>query len=129
MSIPKELFYTTSDEWIRKEEDGSVVIGITDYAQSQLGEILHVDLPDTDIEIDAGDDVCMIESVKTAVDIYAPIAGMIIEVNSDLEEMPTCINNDPYGDGWLFKLQPISEGDCDNLLDADAYQEHIDERE
>lgn len=129
MNIPKELLYTSTDEWVRKEDDGTIVVGITDHAQEQLGEIVYVDLPELDAEVDAGDEVCVVESVKTAGDIYSPIAGKIIDVNSELADMPTCLNNDPYGDGWLFKLQPTNEDDYDNLLDADAYQEHIDERE
>lgn len=125
--IPNELRYTRTHEWVRVEDDGTVVVGITDHAQSTLGELVFVDLPDVDHIGHAGDDVCVVESVKAASDIYMPISGKIIAVNNDLEEAPSLINSDPYGDGWLFKVQPIDIEEFSELLDADAYSEMSEE--
>lgn len=125
--IPNELRYTRTHEWVRVEDDGSVVVGITDHAQSTLGELVFVDFPDMDHIGHAGDDVCVVESVKAASDIYMPVSGKIIAVNEDLEEAPNLVNSDPYGDGWLFKIQPIDIEEFSELLDADAYSEMSEE--
>lgn len=125
--IPNELRYTQTHEWVRVEEDGSVVVGITDHAQNALGELVFIDLPDVDHLGHAGDEICVVESVKAASDIYLPVSGKILAVNQDLEEAPSLVNSDPYGDGWLFKVQPIDTEEFSELLDADAYSEVTEE--
>ena len=122
--IPKELKYSESHEWVRKEADGTVVIGITDHAQQQLGELVFVDLPDLDdaITVSSNDDVCVVESVKAASDVYAPVSGKVIAVNENLEEAPGLVNSDPYGDGWLFKIEPSDLEEYSELLDPASYE-------
>ena len=121
-AYPKELKYSQTHEWVRKEPDGSVVVGVTDFAQHSLGEIVYVELPDADVNVAASDEVCVVESVKAASDVYTPLSGKICETNGDLEDAPGLINRDPYGDGWLFKLSSIDEQEFEELLDADAYK-------
>lgn len=125
--VPKELLYTATHEWIRLESDGSAVVGITDHAQSLLGELVFVDLPDLDVDIHASDDICVVESVKAASDVYSPLTGTVLEINEELEESPSLVNSDPYGDGWLFKLSIKDKEEIKDLLDADAYQETMEE--
>ncbi len=125
--IPSELKYAASHEWARLEDDGSVVVGITDHAQGLLGDVVYVELPEVDATVAAGDEVAVVESVKAASDIYAPISGTIIEVNESLEDSPETVNTDSYGDGWMFRVQPSNDSDLEDLLDADAYQESIAE--
>lgn len=127
--IPNELQYTQTHEWIRFEDDGTVVVGITEFAKDQLGELVFVDLPDIGILVHASDDVCVVESVKAASDIFSPVSGRIIAVNEDLEESPNLVNTDPYGDGWLFKLEPQDPEEFSELLSADDYAAHIEEDE
>lgn len=127
--VPNELQYTQTHEWIRLEEDGSIVVGITDHAQAQLGELVFVDLPDIGIKVHASDEICVVESVKAASDVYSPVSGKIIAVNEDLEESPSLVNNDPYGDGWLFKLEPEDPEEFSELLDAESYTHHIAEED
>lgn len=125
--IPSELRYASSHEWARLEDDGSVTIGITDHAQALLGDVVYVELPEVDAEVGAGDEIAVVESVKAASDIYAPVSGTIIEVNESLEDSPETVNTDSYGDGWMFRIQPSNESDYQDLLDADAYGESIAE--
>lgn len=127
--IPKELRYTRTHEWVRFEEDGLLVIGITEHAQSQLGELVFVDLPDIGILVHASDEVAVIESVKAASDVYSPISGKIVEINEELEESPSLVNSDPYHDGWLFKIDPSDTEELNELLDEDAYAEFLEEDE
>lgn len=127
--IPTELRYTATHEWIRVEEDGSVVIGITDHAQSQLGELVFVDLPDMGIRVNAADEVCVVESVKAASDVYSPLSGKIIGINEDLEDAPSLVNSDPFGDGWLFKIAPSDMEELDDLMDADDYTQLMEEND
>jgi glycine cleavage system H protein len=122
--IPSELKYTTTHEWVRLEEDGLVSVGITDHAQSLLGDMVFVELPEL-MEVKAGDESGVVESVKAASDIYSPLTGEIVEVNEALSDTPELINTDPYVDGWLFRIQPADESDLDELLDAEAYAEHV----
>jgi glycine cleavage system H protein len=122
MNIPKELRYTKSHEWVRVE-DGLAVVGITDFAQAQLSELTFVELPEVDATFDAEDEAAVVESVKAASDIYAPVSGKVVEVNDKLIDSPELVNSDPYGDGWLFKLEPADVSQVDGLLDADAYEE------
>lgn len=126
--LPGDLRYTSEHEWLRKEEDGSVTIGITEHAQSALGDLVYVELPEVGQEIDSGGEMAVVESVKAASDVYAPISGTILEVNAELADTPEKINADPYGDGWIVRMQP----DDDNLgdtMDPDGYQELLDDLE
>ncbi|MCW9027333.1 MAG: glycine cleavage system protein GcvH [Kangiella sp.] len=125
--IPAELKYVSSHEWIRDEGDGVVTIGITDHAQELLGDVVFVDAPEVDSEVDVGDEIAVVESVKAASDIYAPLAGTILEVNEELEDSPEHINSDPYGDGWMFKMKLVDAGDMDSLLSAEEYADEIAE--
>ncbi|WP_151705010.1 glycine cleavage system protein GcvH [Nitrincola alkalilacustris] len=125
-NIPSELKYVASHEWIRDEGNGVVSIGVTDHAQDLLGDVVFVELPDVGDEVSAGDDCGVVESVKAASDIYAPLSGEVIEINEDLEDSPEMVNSDPYGDGWFFRLKLSDPAELDDLLDAEAYAEHCE---
>ncbi len=120
MNIPADLKYTESHEWIRTETDGTLTVGITEYAQDALGDIVFVELPKVGKTFTAGDDAAVVESVKAASDIYAPVAGEVIEVNQAVADAPDSINSDAYS-AWLFKLKPSDANATAGLLDADAY--------
>jgi len=124
MSIPADLLYARSHEWIRAEDDG-VVIGITEYAQDQLGDVIFVDLPQPGDSFEKGDEFGSIESVKAVSEFLAPVAGEVIEINERLEEEPNLVNADPYGDGWLVKISGSSEGDAS--LTAEEYEAFLEE--
>lgn len=124
--LPGDLLYTKEHEWLRREDDGSVTIGITDHAQSALGDLVYVELPEVGQDLDSGGDMAVVESVKAASDVFAPIAGNVVSVNEELSDDPEKINSDPYGDGWIVRLQPGS-GDDDDLMAPDAYQTYLDE--
>ncbi|MGI2169515.1 glycine cleavage system protein GcvH [Shewanella sp. MF05960] len=126
-TIPAELKYASSHEWIRKEADGSYTVGITEHAQELLGDMVFVELPEVGDTVTAGEDCAVAESVKAASDIYAPISGDVIAVNEALEDSPELVNSDAFGDGWFFRIMPSDESEIDSLLDADGYQEVIDE--
>jgi glycine cleavage system H protein len=119
--IPSELRYTKSHEWIRSMDDGHIEVGITDHAQGMLGDMVFVELPEVSTHIGAGDDCAVVESVKAASDVYAPVTGEIVEVNDMLQDAPETVNNDPFGDGWLFRMLPDDEAEVGELLDAEAY--------
>lgn len=121
--IPAELKYASSHEWARLEDDGTVTVGITDHAQDALGDVVYVEHPEVDQQVAAQAEAGVVESVKAASDIYAPISGTVIETNGALEDAPETVNQDPYGDGWFFKLKPDDIAQLDDLLDADAYAE------
>jgi glycine cleavage system H protein len=123
--LPGDLQYTSDHEWLRREDDGTVTVGITDHAQSALGDLVYVELPEVDQEVESGGDMAVVESVKAASDVYAPIAGTVVAVNDALSDDPEAINNDPYGEGWIVKLEP--GGDEGELLSPDAYQAMLDE--
>ncbi|AEB11536.1 glycine cleavage system protein GcvH [Marinithermus hydrothermalis] len=125
MQIPEELKYTKSHEWARLEED-LVVVGITDFAQDALGDVVYVELPEVGRQVAAGEAVAVVESVKTASDIYAPVAGEIVAVNEALVDAPERVNEDPYGEGWMFKIKPADPAAFEALLDARGYQEVIE---
>jgi glycine cleavage system H protein len=127
--IPEDLKYTDSHEWVRDDGDGVVTIGITDHAQSLLGDLVFVELPESSIEIGAGEETGVVESVKAASDIYSPVTGKIIEINRALEGSPDLINTDPYGDGWLYRIKLEDEDELETLMDADAYAECIEDEE
>lgn len=124
-NIPADLRYSKSDEWVRVEGD-EVVIGITDYAQEQLGDIVYLELPQIGASFAPGDSFGVIESVKASSDLYAPIGGEVVAVNSELEGNQEPINQDPYGAGWLIRMRP--SGAAEELLDAAAYAAYIEER-
>ncbi len=126
-NLPAELRYASSHEWARLEDDGSVVVGITDHAQDALGDVVFVELPEVGATVAMGAECAVVESVKAASDIYAPISGEIVEINENLEDAPETINADPYGDGWMFRIQPDNEDQLNDLLDADGYAAEIDE--
>lgn len=119
---PTELKYAPSHEWARLEEDGTVTVGVSDHAQEALGDVVFVELPEVGASLAAGDDAGVVESVKAASDIYAPVGGEVIAVNEQLEDEPETVNADPYNDGWFFKLQPADTSELDALLGADDYQ-------
>jgi glycine cleavage system H protein len=126
-NVPAELKYRESHEWVRKDADGSYTVGITEHAQELLGDMVFVDLPEVGHRYDQGDDCAVAESVKAASDIYAPVSGEIIAVNTELEANPELVNSDPYTDGWLFKIKASNEAELDGLLSAADYQDSIAE--
>jgi glycine cleavage system H protein len=125
VSVPEDLEYTRSHEWVRTDDD-TATIGITDYAQEELGDIVYVELPEQGDSFDAGDSFGSIESVKAVSDIYTPVGGEVVEVNEALNDSPEKINEDPYGDGWIVKLRVSEEGD---LLSASDYEQLLEEEE
>ena len=127
--LPGDLRYTSDHEWLRQEEDGSVTVGITDHAQSALGDLVYVELPEAGQELEAGGEMAVVESVKAASDVYAPVSGSVLDVNADLADDPEKINADPYGDGWIVRLQPSGGIDSTDTMDPHAYQELLDELE
>lgn len=126
-NVPSELKYTTSHEWVLDNGDGTVTIGITDHAQDALGDVVFVELPEVDADFDEEEECGVIESVKAASDIYAPVAGTVIAVNEALEDEPEIVNNDPYDNGWIYKLKMANPTQLDALLDPAAYEEHAQE--
>lgn len=126
-NIPSELKYATSHEWVRNEGDGIVTVGITEHAQELLGDMVFVELPEVGESVSTGDDVAVAESVKAASDIYAPVAGEVVEVNEELEDSPELVNSDAFGDGWMFKIKLEDASELESLLDAEGYANSIDE--
>ena len=118
--------YTENHEWLRLDEDGSATVGITDYAQEQLGDLVYIELPEVGQELEQGDDAAVIESVKSASEIKSPMGGSVTAVNDALAEDPTIANSDALGEGWFYRLDPASPDEFANLLDADAYAALID---
>jgi glycine cleavage system H protein len=125
LSVPGDLQYTRTHEWVRHEGD-SATVGITDHAQDELGDVVFVELPEEGATFGAGDAFGTIESVKAVSDLYAPVGGEVVEVNSALEDAPEKVNEDPYGDGWIMRLRVSSEGD---LLSAEEYEKVLEEEE
>ena len=124
MNIPEDLKYTDSHEWVRHEE-GVATVGITDHAQEELSELVYVELPEVGRQVEKGEPVAVVESVKAASDIYAPLGGEVAAVNDSLADSPDQINQAPYDLGWLFKIKPSNESDLDSLLGADSYAKEI----
>ena len=152
--IPDDFRYATSHEWARVEDDLAetsltndgdntaskfdsshsalprtrrlVTVGISDFAQQALGDVVYVELPQVGDEVNAGAEACVVESVKAAADVYAPVSGTVVAVNEALEEAPEMVNQDPYGDGWFFKVEPTDLEEMDDLLDADGYEQHCE---
>ncbi len=127
--LPGDLLYTREHEWLRREDDGSVTIGITDHAQEALGDLVYVELPEVGADLDSGGDMAVVESVKAASDVYAPISGSVTAVNEDLADDPEKINADPYGDGWIVRMQPSEAIDESELLAPLDYQTLLDEED
>ena len=124
---PEALKFTKSHEWVHVEDDGSVTVGISDHAQEALGDVVFVELPEAGSQLSAGDEVAVVESVKAASDIYAPISGTVMAVNEALADAPETINGSPYEDGWFFRLRPSDSAELDDLMDDDAYREYLSE--
>ncbi len=121
MNTPKELKYTKDHEWVRLEGNRAVV-GITDFAQSQLGDVVFVEVPEVGAEVAAGNGFSVVESVKAVSDIYAPLSGTVVEVNEALADAPEVVNQDPYGEGWIAVIEITDMSELDNLLDSEAYE-------
>jgi glycine cleavage system H protein len=124
-NTPTDLKYSSTHEWAKLEDDGRITVGITDHAQSLLGDIVFVELPEIETEVGVGDEVGVIESVKAASDLYTPITGQIIEVNTALSDTPELINEDPYGAGWIYRVMPDDVEELRDLLESDDYLEEI----
>jgi glycine cleavage system H protein len=125
--IPEDLRYSNEDEWVR-DAGGRAVVGVTDYAQEQLGDIVFVELPEVGTALAKGETFGVIESVKAVSDLYAPISGEVVAINGDLEDHPEVINEDCYGDGWIIAIGGSDPADLDSLLDAEAYHQHVVDR-
>jgi glycine cleavage system H protein len=125
MQLPEDLRYSTDHEWVRLE-DGRLRLGITDYAQDALGDVVFVEIPEMGAQFDASAKVSEVESTKSVSDIYAPVAGRVVEVNADLADSPERLNDDPYGEGWICIIEPTDPSDLDSLLDVDAYRRLIE---
>ncbi|MBB3062104.1 glycine cleavage system protein GcvH [Microbulbifer rhizosphaerae] len=125
--IRSELKYLSSHEWARLEEDGTVTVGISDHAQDALGDVVYVDTPEVGTNLAAGDEAGVVESVKAASDIYAPVSGEVVAVNEALEDAPETVNASPYDDGWFFRVKPSDPSELDKLLDAEAYRAEAEE--
>ncbi|MDE0420170.1 MAG: glycine cleavage system protein GcvH [Gammaproteobacteria bacterium] len=123
--IPDDVRYAPSHEWARLDDD-LVTVGISDFAQQSLGDVVFVELPEVNDEVHAGSEACVVESVKAAADVYAPVSGTVVAVNDALEDAPETVNQDPYGDGWFFKVEPTDLDELDDLLDADSYGQHCE---
>jgi len=127
--LPGELQYTKDHEWLRREDDGSVTVGISDHAQSALGDLVYVELPEVGQDLDVDGEMAVVESVKAASDVYAPLSGTVLAVNEALADDPEKINSDPYGDGWIVRLQPAGDIDESTLLSPADYQDLLDNLE
>lgn len=123
---PSELKYSKSHEWVRLNDDGTVTMGITDHAQELLGDLVYVEVPEAGGELEAEQACAVVESVKAASDIYAPLAGTVTEVNESLADSPEVVNSDAYGDGWIMKLKPADSNALNDLMDAAAYREFVE---
>lgn len=127
--IPSDLKYLSSHEWARLEDDGTVTVGITDFAQDMLGDVVFVELPELGSTINAGDEAGVVESVKAASDIFAPVSGEVVAINEELEDSPELVNKDAYGDGWFFRVKVDDAAELETLLDAEGYAEVCESEE
>ena len=123
--IPEGLMYTKTHEWVRIEDDGTATVGVTDHAQNLLGDMVFVELPEAGQGIRAGEECAVVESVKAASDVYAPLDGEVVAVNEALEESPELVNKSPFGEGWLYRMSLADAGEVDGLMDAAAYAEAV----
>jgi len=122
-NIPEDLKFTKTHEWVKQEDDGTLTVGITDHAQNLLGDMVFIELPEAGTDYTTGDDCAVVESVKAASDVYCPVSGEIVAVNDAVADTPEIVNQDPYGDGWLFKISPADAGEIEDLMNAEAYLE------
>lgn len=123
MNIPDELRYAATHEWVRVGDDGVATVGISDFAQDALGDVVYVDLPDVESEVSAGEPFAEVESTKSVNDVYAPVSGTVAAVNDELADHPELVNSDPYGEAWFARIEPAGEGfELGDLLDADTYR-------
>ena len=125
MSNPADLRYTQSHEWVRLNDDGTVTIGITEHAQEQLGDLVFVETPEVDSSFSSGEALGVVESVKAASDIYAPLDGKVVDTNGELADEPELINSDPYEGGWIYRMEPADATQVENMMDADAYDDFV----
>lgn len=123
--IPADLKYIETHQWVRVSDDGTATVGITDFAQEQLGDVVYIGVPDVGATVNGGEEAGVAESVKSASDVFSPVSGEVIEVNESLEDEPEKVNEDPYGDGWLYKVRLEDAGELDGLMDSTAYAEHV----
>jgi glycine cleavage system H protein len=128
-TIPAELRYTKSHEWVRRETDGTVTVGITDHAQDLLGDMVFVELPEPGRRVKAGQECAVVESVKAASDVYSPISGEVVAVNEAISDTPELVNKEPYGEGWMMRLKPAAMAELDALLDAAGYRAQVESEE
>jgi glycine cleavage system H protein len=124
--IPEELYYSESHQWLRIEEDGSGTVGITDFAQEELGDVVYIELPEAGAQINAGQEVSVVESVKTASDVFSPVTGEITEVNEALQDEPELLNTSPYEAGWIYKIALSNPTETDDLMSAQDYEGSTD---
>lgn len=122
---PPDLKYIETHQWVRVDADGTATVGITDFAQEQLGDVVYIGVPEVGETVTGGEEAGVAESVKSASDVFSPVTGEVIEINESLEDEPEKVNEDPYGDGWMFKVKLADKGELDGLMDADAYAEHV----
>jgi glycine cleavage system H protein len=125
VEFPEDLRYSREHEWARSENDGRVRVGITDFAQDALGDVVYVDLPEPGTQVSAGQPFGEVESTKSVSDVYAPVSGTIVERNGALEDKPELVNEEPYGNGWLVAIEPSEAAELEQLLDGSAYKEHV----
>ncbi len=125
MSYPSDLRYTQSHEWVRLNDDGTVTVGITEHAQEQLGDLVFVETPEVDKSFTAGEALGVVESVKAASDIYAPLDGKVVDANGDLADEPELINTDSYEGGWIYSMEPDDATQVENMRDSDAYEDFV----
>ncbi len=125
-NVPNDLKYAKSHEWVRDEEDGTVFVGITEHAQEMLGDLVFVELPELGATLEAGSECAVVESVKAASDVYSPVSGEVIAINEALADAPETVNQDAFGDGWLFQIKLSAPAELDELLDAEAYTEVVE---
>ncbi len=124
MAYPSELRYTKEHEWV-KPENGTILMGITDFAQDELGDVVFVELPEAGTEVQQDDAIITVESVKAASDVYAPVGGTVVEINSDLEDQPELVNESPHENGWMARIEMNDASELESLMSAEAYEEHI----
>ncbi|OZB12502.1 MAG: glycine cleavage system protein H, partial [Marinobacter sp. 34-60-7] len=122
--IPADLKYIETHQWVRVDADGTATVGITDFAQEQLGDVVYIGVPELGATVTGGEEAGVAESVKSASDVFSPVTGEVIAVNEKLEDEPEIVNEDPYGEGWMFRVKLADEGELDGLMDAAAYSEH-----
>ncbi len=129
MEIPGDLRFASTHEWVRVNDDGTLTCGISEHAQEQLGDLVFVETPEIDLECEAEEGIAVVESVKAASDLYAPVAGRVADTNSALVDTPELVNSDPYGEGWIFKLEPEDAETVEELMSPDDYQAYIEAEE